>query len=198
MTTPHSILTGADLHEPKGVSIANSNTVYVANGSGSGSWTYQQCLCYGAMRFVEVGAPFNIVASNTYYPVTGANLVTPAALWISGQVGAGVTFANDSNNERLVVSTAGDYRIVMTLSFTGLTAASSWGITAAINGSVPANAAVGNSTVDIGATQHISIQGIVTLESEDYVQVAIKNLTGTANCDVESGILSIELINRTL
>lgn len=192
----HSTLTGAELHEPKGISIASSNEVYVANGSGGGSWGYQQCLCYGAMRFVEVSEEFSIAAASTYYPVTGAGLVTPGPLWEEGQVGTGVTFANDSNNERLVVGTSGDYSIVLTLSFTGITAASSWGMTAAINGSVPANAAVGNSTVGIGDTQHISIQGIVTMSANDYVQVGLKNLTGTANCDLESGILSINLLNR--
>lgn len=35
----HATLTGADLHEPKGVAAASANTVYIANGSGSGSWT---------------------------------------------------------------------------------------------------------------------------------------------------------------
>lgn len=35
----HADLTGADLHESKGVASASANTVYVANGSGSGSWT---------------------------------------------------------------------------------------------------------------------------------------------------------------
>jgi len=35
----HSTLTGADLHEPKGVAAAAANLVYVSNGSGSGSWT---------------------------------------------------------------------------------------------------------------------------------------------------------------
>ncbi len=34
----HSSLTGADLHEPKGVDAATVNTVYVADGSGSGTW----------------------------------------------------------------------------------------------------------------------------------------------------------------
>jgi len=34
----HASLTGANLHEPKGVSSASANTVYVANGSGSGTW----------------------------------------------------------------------------------------------------------------------------------------------------------------
>lgn len=39
MTVQHSALTGAELHEPKGVAAASANTVYVANGSGSGAWT---------------------------------------------------------------------------------------------------------------------------------------------------------------
>jgi hypothetical protein len=34
----HKDLTGADLHEPKGVAAAAANTVYVANGAGSGAW----------------------------------------------------------------------------------------------------------------------------------------------------------------
>lgn len=34
----HANLTGADLHEPKGVASATANTVYKANGSGTGSW----------------------------------------------------------------------------------------------------------------------------------------------------------------
>ena len=35
----HKDLTGAELHEPKGVESALSGTVYVANGVGSGSWS---------------------------------------------------------------------------------------------------------------------------------------------------------------
>jgi hypothetical protein len=34
----HKDLTGADLHESKGVASASVNTVYVANGAGSGTW----------------------------------------------------------------------------------------------------------------------------------------------------------------
>lgn len=39
MATAHSALTGAELHEPKGVSTATSNETYVANGAGSGTWS---------------------------------------------------------------------------------------------------------------------------------------------------------------
>ena len=38
MTVNHKDLTGASLHEPKGVAAASAHTVYVANGSGSGTW----------------------------------------------------------------------------------------------------------------------------------------------------------------
>ena len=38
MSTQHKDLTGAELHEPKGVAAAGSGTVYEADGSGSGSW----------------------------------------------------------------------------------------------------------------------------------------------------------------
>jgi hypothetical protein len=34
----HRDLTGADLHEPKGAETASLGAVYVANGSGSGTW----------------------------------------------------------------------------------------------------------------------------------------------------------------
>jgi hypothetical protein len=34
----HSALTGANLHEPKGIDVATTKKVYVANGAGSGSW----------------------------------------------------------------------------------------------------------------------------------------------------------------
>ena len=37
-TTPHSGLTGANLHEPKGVAAAAANTIYIPDGAGSGAF----------------------------------------------------------------------------------------------------------------------------------------------------------------
>jgi len=39
MTIQHNLITGSDLHEPKGVAAAAASKVYVANGSASGTWT---------------------------------------------------------------------------------------------------------------------------------------------------------------
>lgn len=41
MTIQHSAIPDAQLHEPKGVATAASGKVYVANGAGSGSWSFQ-------------------------------------------------------------------------------------------------------------------------------------------------------------
>lgn len=35
----HANLTGANLHEPKGVATATNKQIYLSNGAGSGSWT---------------------------------------------------------------------------------------------------------------------------------------------------------------
>ena len=37
-TVEHSTLTTGELHEPKGIATAQANTVYIADGLGSGSW----------------------------------------------------------------------------------------------------------------------------------------------------------------
>jgi hypothetical protein len=38
MTIQHKLIADADLHEPKGIAASTVNKVYVANGSGSGTW----------------------------------------------------------------------------------------------------------------------------------------------------------------
>jgi hypothetical protein len=43
----HSALTDPQLHEPKGASTAASGKVYVANGSGSGTWQFIAGHAYG-------------------------------------------------------------------------------------------------------------------------------------------------------
>ena len=53
----HSSLTGADLHEPKGVETANSEDVYVADGSGSGSWKGQTLLL--SKKLTDISGSFD-------------------------------------------------------------------------------------------------------------------------------------------
>lgn len=58
----HNTMTGADLHEPKGAGAASANTVYVANGSGTGTWQ--------KISTSEIDATFNnsnLVALNLHH-----------------------------------------------------------------------------------------------------------------------------------
>lgn len=59
MPTAHASLTGADLHEPKGVAAASAGAVYVATGSGSGAWTVP------TLATIDSGVPASAGASGT-------------------------------------------------------------------------------------------------------------------------------------
>lgn len=52
----HNTLTGASLHEPKGVAAAGADKVYHANGSGSGSWEFQEYTLHGKIADVSTAA----------------------------------------------------------------------------------------------------------------------------------------------
>lgn len=56
----HASLTGAELHEPKGVASAPLGTVYVANGAGSGSWS-----AIGTSNFTGMIADFPAIEAPT-------------------------------------------------------------------------------------------------------------------------------------
>jgi hypothetical protein len=59
----HSSLTDPLIHEPKGVASANANEVYVANGSGSGTWKDHRRSVF-TLHFADIST-----ASNMYFPI---------------------------------------------------------------------------------------------------------------------------------
>lgn len=97
----HSALTGSDLHEPKGVSTAGNNTVYVANGAGSGSWT--------AQKFVMNGTLSDITSTSTsiYMAIPYDCVVKEFLVSVQGSAYSGTPVARLRNNGGTVV-TGGD------------------------------------------------------------------------------------------
>lgn len=86
----HSSLTGADLHEPKGVETANSEDVYVADGSGSGSWKGQSLLL--DLKLTDISGPFD-----RYVPIPVACTVVQITTALSAAIGGSdlvLTFKN--------------------------------------------------------------------------------------------------------
>lgn len=102
----HKDLTGANLHEPKGVASASIGEIYVADGLGSGAWKKSAFSVHGEM----------IIAGNTTPEVTptaaDATLSTDTDYtkiitgWTAGHLDE-ITF----NVDELVIPVAGDYEI---------------------------------------------------------------------------------------
>lgn len=89
----HSTLTGAELHEPKGVATAALGTVYVANGAGSGSWNSVATSAFTGMvaDFAAPVAPTgwleldgSIISTSTYSGLFAVMSITSSGTRSSG------------------------------------------------------------------------------------------------------------------
>lgn len=72
----HATLTGANLHEPKGVAAASQGQVYVADGGGSGAWkkiNQTDNIDYSVVSKNQNG--FNIILDNAYTSASPRALV---------------------------------------------------------------------------------------------------------------------------
>ena len=115
----HSTLTDPYLHEPKGVASASSGDVYVANGSGSGSWTAKETLIELSLE----GYLEDVSAVETVYvPVPFAGTVSKVLTVLEGSIGSSdstVTVKNSAGSSMGAItitssgSAAGDVDILL-------------------------------------------------------------------------------------
>jgi hypothetical protein len=131
----HKDLTGADLHESKGVATAGAGTVYVANGAGSGAWTAKNSdnlvfnKFYLQSQMTDISAPSDAVyfyipvkseitqlAAVLHAAITGANSVL--SIYING-----VLFA-DSLTVNFTGSSAGQSHVQTIVTANTITAGS--------------------------------------------------------------------------
>lgn len=63
MAIEHVDITDPEIHEPVGCSTASSGMVYVADGLGSGTWTY---LSHSALRYEAIGTGTTYTGPTTY------------------------------------------------------------------------------------------------------------------------------------
>ena len=105
MAIEHDSIADGERHEPKGISTAAANQVYVSNGAGSGSWKNQ----VGGANTVNVSD-----ASDLPSPISGEiNLVDDITYIISGTVTISDTIVPGSNNS-IVGLEASNNRLVYT------------------------------------------------------------------------------------
>lgn len=94
----HAVITDPYLHEPKGIAGASANTVYVANGAGTGTWqtlTTDDIDMQGISDFVESEITSGGIAVNgtRWITVIIRNLSQPETILIPFPTGATVVSA---------------------------------------------------------------------------------------------------------
>ncbi|WBF78161.1 hypothetical protein MEP402_gp41 [Methylophilales phage MEP402] len=96
MTIQHKLITGADLHEPKGVASASNKTVYVANGSGSGAWstvaTDSLALPKGKVYFYNTGSPYTLAHSGSTAKVAPTTVASGLGSLVTEATSARLTY----------------------------------------------------------------------------------------------------------
>ena len=104
----HNTLTGSSLHEPKGVESAAVQTIYVADGAGSGDWVLPPTASHGEMVVESYNTRFSVTADidPTLNTDTDHTKITGTGMWAAGHPEK-VTFNVD---ERLV-PVDGEYEI---------------------------------------------------------------------------------------
>jgi hypothetical protein len=106
----HASLTGANLHEPKGVATATSGQVYVADGAGSGDWDipYVAAADVNNLNLITLTRTFNDISTAgsqwVVCPIAGAvtkiwsvidNAITTANCTLSFEInGTAITSGN--------------------------------------------------------------------------------------------------------
>lgn len=114
----HSTLSGADLHEPKGIESASANTVYKANGAGSGTWgkvgtsSLDTAQIFNTNKFY-ISYPIALISSATdfYIPIGPKSQVTNASVAVGNTFTTTdltlTVYANGSSVGNVVLAASG-------------------------------------------------------------------------------------------
>jgi len=164
----HSVLTGADLHEPKGAAAATAKHVYVADGLGSGS--FQLLNPFGSYRYNDIGT------GSTYTGPTSYTIVNP-----SSTGGTLSDFTHNGSSRLTYTGTVTRHaHAVFDLSYKHSTG-SGQDCYFAIhkNGSVlgTPNAEI-VSTADSGNYQHVAMHFDDMMATNDYYELYCKTASG--------------------
>lgn len=168
---PHSELSGSQLHEPKGVSGATSGQVYIADGSGSGTWTTQAGASYGGICLND-GA-----GSDTLGTIgTTAKQFT---VFTDDMTSSGVV-PDSTTDKDLVVGDSGTYLVSFSIIF-GISAAGDAGtyqFRLRVNGSEPTsprNLGTRQTITASATTRGCNFSGYATLVASDSLTVWIES-----------------------
>lgn len=208
----HRNLTGASLHEPKGVENAASDTVYTADGAGSGSW--QTIKVVGAStapagaEYVATGsgaewrevrfARLAVANAAKTHALTAGGLHTPASyvditadLDIDGNLG----FTIDGVTHLITIPETGYYRIQGWIALSADAPSCGVGYDVQVNGvaGAPTSPVVRMKLKNAGDIDTLTGFGVKQLTAGDVIGIAIASDT-TATVTVYESVFDIKRV----
>ena len=183
MTIQHNLITGSDLHEPKGVAAASNKTVYVANGSGSGVWTAPNAVA-------NVYIAFNL-ASPTYTQANTTSDVILDPTWLSGVVSDFTV--QTSPNARIRYDGTDTKNVTITLAIAcNQASGSNKNVEFALfrNG-IEITGSRSVRTTTTGDWGNIAVVGSTTMTTNDYIEIKSK---ASASATIQYANLSLRVL----
>lgn len=186
MTEYHSTLTDPNIHEPKGITTAGTDTVYVSTGSGTGLWTPTKILGaapnYGRLSLLNNSTGFTLTTVNVWYE--------------SGLTHQKLQYGvlNIEGTERLLIPYQGAYRVTISASLTHSVGSSiEMGISPVGTGS----ATYITATCPTGVVTNLSYDNIIEYNAGAALGIYYRNSTGSgASVTPKHAVLTVEMVRR--
>lgn len=174
MAIEHDSITDPEIHEPKGISTAAANKVYVANGAGSGSWLPTQAYI-GAYIAFDAVTPAYQHSTSTTNTVLNPTFSTTVVNGFSGAT---------SPNARLIYT--GTENVIADLSLV-LSPKQASGTQRHVEWAIYKNGAEVTGTrcvrsISSGSWASVALNALIPLATNDYIEVFTK---ADAACTVD-------------
>jgi hypothetical protein len=162
----HSDITDPNIHEPKGVASAAAGKVYVANGSGSGSWELPAGSAYGDM-YIEAGATAQTLAASS-----ATAKLNPTGEWTANG-SKNVTISGSDGT--ITVSQSGEYQLNFWAVFetAAISSGAAYNFHYAVNSTASTRKVYVKKTTNNVDTLHLAAIGYTTLSAGDVISMYV-------------------------
>jgi len=177
MTIQHKNITGADLHEPKGVASATVGKVYISDGSGSGDWEYPPAKAHAEM-YITGGTTAHTLAGSSAY-----SLLNPSGEWTAGVTNI---LTSTPASGIITLNQAGDYYIDFwaNLTTTAIAQGAAYNIKYALDGTVGTRKTTVVKTTNGADKLTLSSSGLVTATANQTLAIHIAGDATSSDEDV--------------
>jgi hypothetical protein len=172
----HSVLTGSALHEPKGVATAGAGAVYLATGGGSGTWVSSHSYASLGMD----GGSQSLTSSQSFVTITP-----------SGPELSGFTHLTSPNFR---VRYDGVPGLTAQIHFNSAITAYSYGQGSTLNATwimYKNGVAIPGAKTTSRELGSVHLQALVTLATNDYIEIKGSNSGGSTSVSLAALQLSI-------